>query len=667
MPIRKVTSDHLEEYGNILVSAALPEHEPAPAPFTAHWCVVKPGATSDRHMHRETEAFFVTRGRGVVTVDDEAAEVSEGDTIYLDPLHHHTIHNPADSREDLVFITAYWAGDPARAANGGQAERPQRTPVVAFATPATPNGDLHLGHMSGPYLAGDVWTRYMRARGVDARFVTGSDDHQTYVDHKARRLGVAVDEAAAMFAGRIRAALEAADVRTDLFIQSALSPAYQQRTSHFFARLYESGKLRREVLPSLYCESCDRQLFEVYVRGLCPHCGTTTSGNGCEGCGRPNECADLIDPICNLCGGTPALSSHERVVFPLEDYREQLRDFVGHARIGTRLRTLCERMLADPLPTVSVSHESEWGVPVPVQGLEGQVIWSWLEVAALYLEAAVELEAQHGRHLDGDGFLAAADLDIVQFFGFDNGYFKAILLTALFLATDQDARLPSTFVTNEFYRLDGRKFSTSANHVITVLDAVEELSSDAIRFYLSWSRPELVETNFVASDLAATVQRELVEGWQAWLHELHARVRDHFDGVAPDTGLWTEQHRNFESALREWAGRAERHLSAESFSPPRLVRLLGELVREARAFGAAEANWSEVPGAGDMLRTGVALELTAARALALMAAPVTPRFAARLWADLGCTPSLDEHGWDPVVAYVQPGTSVVLDHTYFAS
>src|SRR5262249_13720349 len=155
--------------------------------------------------------------------------------------------------------------------------------------------------------------------------------------------------------------------------------------------------------------------------------------------GRPNECVDLVDPTCALCGRTPEIRPLERIVFPLEPYRARLREFVDRAAMSTHLRTLCERMLEDPLPTVTVTHKSDWGIPVPVPGFEGQVIWSWVEVAATYLGATAEPNAPHGRAFWNGGFLSTGEFDVVQFFGYDNGYFKAILLTAVYLACDAEA------------------------------------------------------------------------------------------------------------------------------------------------------------------------------------------------------------------------------------
>jgi len=656
-----------EEDGSILVSAPIVTSENLSTPVTARWCVVKPGTSSQRHMHFEAEVFFILSGCGVAENQDSTLEVTRGDALLFPPFSEHSIRNSENSVEDLVFLTIYWpshADDEDAAVKGKGVVQGKQ--VLVIATPPTPNGDLHLGHLSGPYLAADIWTRYLRANGANAQFLTGTDDHQSFVEHKAHQLHQSAGDTARGYGGRIRQALTAAGVEVDHFVQPADSQPHREHTAKLFALLYEKGKLHRQVAPSLYCSGCDRYLFEVYVRGTCPHCRHRTGGNGCEECGQPNECVDLLNPSCNLCGQTPEFQPLERLVFPLEPYHEQLRDFVDRACMSTHLRTLCERMLADPLPTVSVSHVSKWGIPVPIPGFEGQVIWSWLEMAGLYLAGAWDIGQKSGWELSGDAFLNTPDLEVVQFFGFDNGYFKALLLTALYLAIDKRGHLPSTFVTNEFYRLDSKKFSTSSNHLVSVLDFMRSADRDRARFYLCYTRPEQEQTNFTEEDFAATVQRELIDGWEGWLRALGKKIQTRFNGVAPDTGLWTQEQRHFENRLRDYCTRVEHFLSAEHFSPSRVVRLLSELVRDARGFGIAESHWANVRTGRDMERTGAALELAAARALAIASSPIMPEFARQLWDRLGCTPSLEEHGWKKLVWYVSAGASVDLDQTFFS-
>jgi methionyl-tRNA synthetase len=655
----------LDEDGALLLSDPVVASEAGSGPFTARWCVVQPGAESHGHMHLEHEAFIVIRGRGEAVADDVVEDVESGDALIFAPFTRHTIRNPATSAEDLVFLTMYWVSRPDSDSEPRATVGSRR--VLVFATPPTPNGDLHLGHMSGPYLAADIWRRHLRAKRVDVRYVTGTDDHQSYVEFKGHQLHQSAADTASQYAARIRKALVDADVVVDRFIQPGADPAHRDRTAALFRRLYETNKFIRERAPTLYCGGCNRYLFEVYVRGLCPHCGSRTAGNGCEECGRPNECVDLVDPTCAVCGRTPEIRPLERIVFPLEAYRERLREFVAGASMSTHLRTLCERMLEDRLPSVSVTHRSDWGIPVPVPGFEGQVIWSWVEIAGLYLGAAAELGTELDWPLADGAFLDEGAADVVQFFGYDNGYFKAILLTAVYLAYDAEAHLPPTFVTNEFYRLDSRKFSTSSNHLIGVSDFLQSVDSDFVRFYLSYTRPELEQTNFTREDFTATVQRELVDRWQNWLHDLGERLRRRFSGVVPDIGLWTDEHREFRRRLRACCLRIEESLTAPHVSPLRLTHLLSELVDEARQFGVAESHWTTVRTGRDMERTSMALELAAARALAIACAPVMPRFGARLWESLGYPATGDACAWDPIVDFVPAGVSINLEQPFFSA
>src|SRR5262249_28904621 len=338
----------LDEDGELLLSEPLLSADAGSGPITARWCVVKPGRESHGHMHLEREAFIVIKGRGTAVSDDVVEDVESGDALLFAPFTRHTIRNAATSTDDLVFLTVYWVpGGKDRAASNAAADRqtPAARRTLVFSTPPTPNGDLHLGHMSGPYLAGDIWRRYLRAKGVDVRYVTGTDDHQSYVEFKAHQLHESTAETAARFGARAHQALVDADVVVDRFVQPAEDAAHRERAAALFRHLYDTNKLVKDVAPALYCSGCDRSLFEVYARGRCPHCGSRTAGNGCEECGRPNECVDLVDPTCALCGRTPEIRPLERIVFPLEPYRARLREFVDRAAMSTHLRTLCERML----------------------------------------------------------------------------------------------------------------------------------------------------------------------------------------------------------------------------------------------------------------------------------------------------------------------------------
>jgi methionyl-tRNA synthetase len=649
-------------------------------PFGSAWGVVAPGQTSRHHMHHEAETFFIARGRGLVTSNGEAREVDSETVIYFPPFTTHTLTNLSDT-EDLLFLTVWWE-DPALhrsrlgVGDGAAATVPETSAIPAaprsrqrtlvITAPLTPNGDLHLGHLSGPYLGADIYTRYLRLRHVEANHATGADDYQSYVVFNADRTGSTPAQVAAHHAEEVRASFRAAEIAYDQFLRAEESQHYAKVMTNLVRRLVEAGHAEVQEAPCPYCEHCERFLFEAYVSGTCPHCGEGTGGSMCEGCGRPNEGFDLIDPVCNRCRRPPVLRPLPRLFFPMARHAEALREHLARASMPTRLRALCERILADGLPTIALSRIADggWGIPVPVPGLEDQVLTTWFELGPAMMVQAELLGESHGWRAE-DRDILSGDLRVVNFFGFDNSFFYALLVPALFLAAWPDRLPPATFVSNEFYRLDGLKFSTSRNHAIWVGEYLSRTPPDLVRFYLCLTRPEREQTSFTESEFRETVRRELGL-WQTWLHQLGGRLRRSFDGIAQEPGFWTPEQRDFYRELQVTVEEVAQAYEPETFSLRRAARLLCEMVRRAYDFGNGEVHWETVERRRNELRTSLALELAAARALSLLAAPILPRFSTELWRGLGNETSLQENGWEEVPAWVPPNTRIDLDREYFA-
>ena len=664
MLIQRLDPAKFRASDDIKVQPVLPVAGVVEPPFGAVWTVIEPGGSTRHRDPREGEAFFVMRGEGRMRVGDETFEVRAGDVVFQPPLRAHVLENTS-ATEELAFIAVSWEDTTMRA---GRREavprnpaRPRRTLVTA--APPTPNGDLHLGHLSGPYLAGDVHARYLRLCGVDATFGFGTDDNQSYVQTNGDRLGMGAQESADGLAGEIRQTLETAGIELGLFSRPNASPTHVPLVQAFFRRLYDEGELVEKEAPAPFCDTCDRYLYEAWVRGGCPHCGETTGGNGCEGCGRPNDCADLVDPVCTRCGSRAALRLCKRLFFPLSRHEGRLRQLYLEVGMNTSLRSLCEQILAAGAPDVCVTHPAKWGIPVPVAGYEDQIIWVWCEMAPRYLSYAHELNLTRGLAEDWTHYWKSEEADVVQCFGFDNGFYYGMLVPALLLAFDPGIRLPSALVMNEFYLLDGKKFSTSRRHAIWGRELIGppsgqtpgKVPADAVRFYLAWDNPEVESTSFNLEEFHATAERELVHGWGGWLAELGAKVERERGGEVPHAGGWTEDHRRFYRRLEDLTAQAATAYEARTFSPQLAARTLAELVRAGRRFGKAEAHWRRVEGRSGERRTGLALELLAAKQLAVLAAPLLPRFAARLWRELGYDAPLAAHRWEERPAWVPGG------------
>jgi methionyl-tRNA synthetase len=521
--------------------------------------------------------------------------------------------------------------------------------MLATATPPTPNGDLHFGHLSGPYLAGDVFCRHQARSGVQVAYLSGIDDHQSYTEARAVRDGATAARTADHFGDRIEQAWAAAAIRFDFIGRPRRSPVHAELTREVFAVLYERGDIVARTRPLPFCASCDRWAYEAYVAGSCPHCGESSCGNACEVCGLPNDCADLGDPRCTICGTSCGLRPCERLYLPLEPHRKSLEAFWEQVRMGGHLRALCYQMAQGKLPEIAVSHPADWGVPVRVPAFAGQRVYVWFEMAAGYLAAARELD---GTRPGADAWRRGGQT--VQFFGFDNGYFHAVLFPAIMKAYDADISLPSAFVSNEFYRLDGLKFSTSRRHAIWLLDAIADVPPDHLRLYLSWSRPAVAQTSFTWAEFASFLHDDLLRRWFGWLTSL-TRRREAAAACPGEAGAphslaaASPSTRALRARVTDALRLIDSAYSAEEFSPRRALQLLDLLIRDAADLGGHREYLQGLDGLREVFVAGVQAELASAAAVAAGLYPIAPEMAQQLWSALHLPGTVAGSQWQHVL------------------
>jgi methionyl-tRNA synthetase len=506
-------------------------------------------------------------------------------------------------------------------------ETPHR--VIVTSAPPNPNGDLHLGHLSGPFLGADVLRRYLRQTGDDVVYVGYSDDYSCYVPRRGAEIGLTAHETAHVFGRRMEETLGLANMAHDYFTHPLREPVHREIVQRFFVELWNKGVMEVVDLPVYWCVTCERYLYEAEMRGRCQYCAAPSDGFYCEECGRPQDTTGLVEAKCTACWQEPEIRQQRRITFPLENYRDQLREYYSGRAMRPRLRAYLDDMFARPLPRTTVARTAAYGIPVPVEGWDGYILDTWYSGIWGYLAATVALGTALG---DADAPLRAwADPDtrVYEFIGFDCSFSHALLWPALFLAHG-DLKLPDQVVTNEFYRLEGDKFSTSRGHAIWGNDFLRRVPADQLRFYLCLTGPEREQTNFSAADFRDTVQRLLVDGLQHWLNTVVAVVREDFGGTVPG-------ERPADGPLAKLSGTLCAEVGApldpDGFSPQAATAVLRDTIERAQAALPSLAALRSGDRAGYAAEVSAHVELLARFAAA--AAPVMPAFAEYVWTAFG--------------------------------
>jgi methionyl-tRNA synthetase len=627
----------------------------------ASWGRVAPGVRSQAHQHDETEVWVLVAGGGDLVVDGAEYRIEAGAVVRFDPFETHYVTNNGET--DLVLASFFWRDTTRAAAAAGRSVRRRfdQRPVFVFSSAPTPNGDLHLGHLAGPFFAADAYTRFQRMNGVQAWHLCGSDDYQNYVAAAGVKEGRTALETARHYTERIRETLAAMDIEVHQFTATSADDTYPDGLRGFFGELAGSDSVRLAEADALFDPESGRYLFESGVTGACPSCGETTGGNICEGCKEPNSVTDLGNPVSAESGASPRRGTVRRYQLSLHELADYVRDHHRKGRVPASVKELAARVLSRGPVDVPLTHPSDWGLTPGQSDVDGQVVWSWIDYAYSILHGVGALGAKTGhewRAADPD-----ADWKIVHFLGADGSFFHPIVIPALYRAAHPGWEPDIDYHINEFYLLKRSKFSTSRRHAVWGRDVLGPETVDAYRLYLALTRPEGRRTNFDPDEFDVFTRETLEGEWQGWLADLGERLgRDH-GGKVPDAGVWTPEHSAFLARLTERLAALTRSLGADGFSLNSAAAELLGLVEDARTFAARESAVAHVGDWADDARTALALEVAAARLLATCGTPVMPRFAGVLAEALGLPAG---RTWPHTVELVPAGTAVSLKgRTFF--
>jgi methionyl-tRNA synthetase len=375
--------------------------------------------------------------------------------------------------------------------------------VIVIPQP-TVNGPLHVGHLSGPFLAADIAARAARARGERIITLAGVDVHPNFVLTKAETLGVDVYEMVSGYRAQISSAFASARISHDLFIDPELDSFCQAVTS-MLEELLQRGAIRMRPMTLHRCSDCGRTMHHAYVVGKCPHCGSGANGLSCEPCGSFTSAATLVQPVCARCGGEPEPMDCTVPVLRLEDFRAQLIAEWTQAELPPRVRRVLSHYLSAPLPDYPVAYPTDWGIEGGGQ-LAGMRVDFAAELGLSYLYGPARAVDAGADTVDACVAAWHQLSGLWHFNGIDNAFYFGILYPAVFAAAGVTGPKMRGATVNELYLLEGQKFSTSRNHALWADEFLSGHDPELVRLYLSWCRPDRYESDFTQASFEAFCQ-----------------------------------------------------------------------------------------------------------------------------------------------------------------
>ena len=501
--------------------------------------------------------------------------------------------------------------------------------TITAALPYT-NGPIHIGHLAGVYVPADIFARYERLKGNDVAFICGSDEHGVAISIKAKKEGTTPQAIIDKYHTIIKQSFEDFGISFDNYSRTS-APIHYATASEFFRKLYEQGDFIEEVSEQLYDEEAHQFLADRFVTGTCPKCGNHEAyGDQCEKCGSSLNATDLIDPRSTITGSKPVLRQTKHWFLPLNRYQQFLEEWVleGHKKDWKpNVYGQVKSWLDDELKPRAVTRDLDWGIPVPVEGAEGKVLYVWFDAPIGYISSTKEWAAREGK--DWEPYWKDKDTELVHFIGKDNIVFHCIIFPAM-LKAEGSYILPTNVPANEFLNLEGNKLSTSKNWAVWLHEYLQDFpeQQDVLRYVLTANAPESKDNDFTWKDFQARNNNELVAIFGNFINRVVVLTHKYYGGVVPAAGVLTDADKAVSTELAELVNKIE--YSIEHYRFREAQQELMNIARLGNKYLADEEPWKVVKTDPERVQTVMNVALQIAAALAITSEPFLPFTAAKL-------------------------------------
>ena len=527
-------------------------------------------------------------------------------------------------------------------------EKKFKRTLVTCALPYA-NGPVHIGHLAGVYVPADIYVRYLRMRGEDVLYVCGSDEHGVPITIKARQQGCSPQDIVDKYHKIIGDSFKALGINFDVYGRTS-SAVHAKNASQFFRKLYDEGKFVTQESEQYYDPEAKTFLADRYIVGTCPKCGNENAyGDQCEKCGSTLSPEELINPHSKLSGAAPIKKKTTHWYLPLQDYEPWLREWIleGHKEWRSNVYGQVKSWLDGGLQPRAVTRDLDWGVPVPVEGAEGKVLYVWFDAPIGYISNTMELLPN-----DWEKWWKSPDTKLVHFIGKDNIVFHCIVFPSMLKAYGDGYILPENVPANEFLNLEGDKISTSRGWAVWAHEYVQDFpgKEDVLRYVLTANAPETKDNDFSWKEFQTRNNSELVAIFGNFVNRAVVLTHKYFEGRVPAAGELTDVDRETLAEIPALRESLEKNI--ENYRFREALKDAMQIARIGNKYISDSEPWKLAKT--DLARTGtilnVCLQLCADLAIAFE--PFTPFACERLrkmlqtpdlkWEDLGATDILPE-------------------------
>ena len=495
------------------------------------------------------------------------------------------------------------------------------------------NGPVHIGHLAGVYVPADIYVRYLRLKKRDVIFIGGSDEHGVPVTIRAKKEGITVQDVVDRYHGIIKKSFEDFGISFDIYSRTT-SDIHHKFAADFFRKLYDDGKLVEKV-EKQYCDAVTGEfLTDRNIVGTCPRCGAEGAyGDQCEKCGATLSPSELINPTNKNNPGNPLeLRDTKNWYLPLGDHQEWLKEWIleGHKEWRSNVYGQCKSWLDMDLQPRAMTRDLDWGIPVPVEGAEGKVLYVWFDAPIGYISNTKELcDAQPEKWGTWQQWWQDDDTRLVHFIGKDNIVFHCLIFPTMMKAHGGYI-MPDNVPSNEFLNLEGNKISTSKNYAVWLNEYLEELPNrqDELRYVLTANAPETKDNDFTWADFQARCNNELVAVYGNFVNRALQLTQKYYEGVVPTPGELTETDKQTLAEFATTKERVEQLLEAFKFREAQKEAM--NLARIGNKYIADEEPWKVIKTDPERVKTVIYVSLQLTANLAIAFEPFLPFSSAKL-------------------------------------